>query len=147
MVTSPDLERIADFLLDPRGNCISLRPRQPHLQMYTRDLDYYSNVPTATEAQRIADEAANLCGIDGSAWLAECARLRESGLASQRQTGSVHFFYLNDGCFCGLPEEIFCEIALQASSRVPAPYFFPQRLHRRLHGLPSSPPRMAQGRL
>lgn len=119
-----DLYRISDILLNSAEQLHFNMQEISDLQMYTRKINYCSDVPSETEARQIADTAKKLFGIDGSDWLAECEKLRESNVATQVQEGKIHFFFLNGGCFCGVPEEIFCELALQAFQRVHAPYLF-----------------------
>ena len=120
----PDLYRIADVLLNSAKQLQFDTAKVSSLQMYTKDIDYCSDVPSAEEAKQIAETAKRLFGIDGSNWLTECERLRNSGVAFQVQKSKIHFFYLNGGCFCGVPDEIFCEISLEASGRVHSPYLF-----------------------
>lgn len=119
-----DLDRIADILLNSVKQLHFNMTEVSSLQMYSKDFDYYSDVPCEKEVQKIAGDAKRLCGIDGSEWLRECEKLRKSGIAIQIQKGKVQFFNLNGGCFCGVPDEIFCEISLDASNRVHSPYLF-----------------------
>lgn len=119
-----DTERIAELLLHSAEK-LRFEPAEiSGLRMYAKDFACISDVPSEAEANRIADEAKRLCGIDGTAWLSECERLRTSGVATQVQNETIQFFFLNGGCICGVPEEIFCEISLAASERAQAPYLF-----------------------
>jgi hypothetical protein len=120
----PDLDRISDILLNSAKQLRFNIMEVENLQMYSKKFDYYSAVPSQAESKKIADDAKESCGIDGSEWLGECARLRKSGIALQVQEGKIQFFNLNGGCLCGVPDEIFCEIALEASKRAYAPYLF-----------------------
>lgn len=120
----PDLDRISDILLNSVKQLHFDMTEVSSLQMYSKDFDYCSDVPSEKDAQRIADDAKRLCGIDGSEWLMECERLRKSGITTQVQEGRIQFFNLNEGCLCGVPDEIFCEISLEASNRAHAPYLF-----------------------
>lgn len=117
-----DLERISDSLLESAKHLHFDVAEVRSLQMYTRGLDYYADVPAEAEAKQIADDAKRFCGIDGSDWLRECERLRNAGVVSQIQKREIQFFHLNDGCLCGVPEEIFCEISIEASRRAHSPY-------------------------
>lgn len=119
-----DLDQISDILLDSVKHLHFDMTEVRKLQMYSKDFNYYSHVPSEKEAKQIADDAKRLCGIDGSEWLLECERLRKSGTEIQVQEGKIQFFNLNEGCFCGVPDEIFCEISLEASKRANAPYLF-----------------------
>jgi hypothetical protein len=120
----PDLYRISDILLNSAKQLHFDMTEVSNLQMYTSEIDYCSVVPSETEAKQIVEDAKRLFGIDGSEWLEECERLRKSGVATQVQKGKIQFFYLNDGCLCGVPEEIFCEISLEASKLAYAPNLF-----------------------
>jgi hypothetical protein len=120
----PDLDRIAGILLNSAKQLRFNMMEVNNLQMYSKKFDYYSDVPSEEEAEQIADDAKESCGIDGSGWLKECERLRKSGVALQVQEGEIQFFNLNGGCFCGVPDEIFCEISLEASKLAYAPYLF-----------------------
>lgn len=117
-----DLDRISEILLNSVEQLHFEMKEVINLQMYDLNLDYYSDVPSEMEAKQITDNAKRLFDIDGSEWLRECERLRKSGTTTQVQNGKIQFFYLNEGCFCGVPEELFCEISLEASKRVQAPY-------------------------
>jgi hypothetical protein len=120
----PDLDRISGLLLNSAKQLEFNAAEISSLLMYSRDFDYCSDVPSQSEAERIADEAKAVCGIDGTEWLSECARLRKSGITEQIQKGKIQFFSLNDFCLCGVPDEIFCEISLEASERTHAPHLF-----------------------
>ena len=120
----PDLDRISDILLNSAKQLHFDMTEVSSLQMYSKDFDYCSDVPSEKEAQQIADDAKRLCGIDGSEWLMECERLRKFGVATQVQEGKVQFFNLDGGCLCGIPDEIFCEISIEASKQAQAPYLF-----------------------
>lgn len=119
-----DLDRISDILLQSAKKLHFELTEVNGLRMYNRNFVYYSDVPSKTEEKKIAEDAKRLCGIDGSEWQKECARLRVSGVTTQVKKGNIQFFYINGGCFCGVPDEIFCEISLAASKHAQAPYLF-----------------------
>ena len=119
-----DVDRISDILLNSAKQ-LHFDPTEIHdLRMVSRELEYRSDVPSEEEANGIAEDAKRLFGIDGSKWLGECKRLRASGVTSQIQKGEIQFLFLNEGCLCGVAEEIFCEISLEASRRACAPLLF-----------------------
>lgn len=119
-----DLDRIAEILLQSVQG-LHFEPRSIRkLGMVKREITLYSDVPSEAEAEKIADEAKRLCGIDGSEWLEECRRLRENGTREQSMRDEVQFFTVDEGCLCGVPDEIFCEISLEASRRTGAPMLF-----------------------
>ena len=119
-----DVDRISDILLHSAKR-LHFDPAEIHdLRMVSRELEYRSDVPSEGEAGKIAEDAKRLFGIDGSKWLGECKRLRAAGVTSQAQKGEIQFLFLNEGCLCGVAEEIFCEISLEASRRAHTPYLF-----------------------
>lgn len=120
----PDLDRISDILLNSARQLNFNMNEVSNMQMYAKNFNYYSDVPSEPEAKQIANAANRFCHIDGSEWLMECKRLRKSGVATQVQEGKIQFLKLNDGCFCGVPDEIFCEISLEASKQAHTPYLF-----------------------
>lgn len=120
----PDLDRISDILLNSARQLNFNMNEVSNMQMYAKNFNYYSDVPSEPEAKQIANAANRFCHIDGSEWLMECKRLRKSGVATQVQEGKIQFLELNDGCFCGVPDEIFCEISLEASKQAHTPYLF-----------------------
>ncbi|MEA5049179.1 MAG: hypothetical protein VB034_11315 [Eubacteriales bacterium] len=135
-----DLERIAGLLAasyertqpggdsEPASEHASEATSEPTFEngisMYSKPFLYESAVPSEEEANRIASEAKTLCGIDGSNWLNECASLRKSGISRQVQEGEIQFLFLGGACLCGMPDELFCEISMEASKRSHAPYLF-----------------------
>lgn len=62
--------------------------------------------------------------MDATNWLRECARLRNAETTSQSLNEKIHFLFLNEGCLCGVPDEIFCELSLEAADRVCTPLLF-----------------------
>lgn len=120
----PDLYKISDILFNSAKKLHFDMTEISNLQMYVRNIDYCSDVPSETEAKKIADDAKKLFDIDGSEWLEECEKLRKAGVKTQIHEEKIQFFCLNEGCFCGVPDEIFCEISLEASKRVCSPYLF-----------------------
>ncbi len=119
-----DLYRICDLLLSSAKQLKFDMREVTLLQMVTRKMDYCSDVPSEAQAKQIADTANTLFDIDGTSWLAECERLRQAGISVQTQEGQAAFFYLNGACLCGVPDEIFCEISLEAAERVHSPLLF-----------------------
>ncbi|MFV0352991.1 MAG: alkaline ceramidase [Oscillospiraceae bacterium] len=104
-----DTLRIANMLVQSALH-FNFAPKEiTRLQMYETEINFYSDVPSEKEALQIVEKA----GFDAKSWLAECARLKSAGIDEQMQTNHIQFLFLNEGCLCGVPDEIFCEIALQ----------------------------------
>ena len=119
-----NLDEIADILVDSASGLKFTLNDIKDIQMLTRKINYFSDVPTEVEAKRIADEGLRTCGVDGGNWLKECERLRKAGVNVQTLQGEVQFFKINDGCFCGVPEEIFCEISIEVKEKTGNPLVF-----------------------
>jgi hypothetical protein len=119
-----DLGKISDILLDSaRGLEFELHDIKD-IQMFSRKINYFSDVPSEAEAKRIADDGLKTCGIDGTSWLKECKRLRKAGVNVQALQGEVQFFKINNGCFCGVSEEIFCEISIEVQEKTHSQLLF-----------------------
>lgn len=118
--TAADVLRIAARLA--QSACKLRFAPQPvkRLQMCQGAITLYSDVPSEETALKIAQKS----GMDATAWLQECQRLRKAGITRQATPGHIHFLFLNEGCLCGVPDEIFCELALEASNRAQAPLLF-----------------------
>lgn len=115
-----DVERVSDMLLRSAVQ-LHFEPRAVTcLRMVEKQMDMVSDVPQAEEAQRIVRAS----GMDAPGWLAECARLRNDGIAAQTQTNLIHFLFINEGCLCGVPDEIFCELALSVAEQSGCPLLF-----------------------
>jgi len=119
-----DLEKITDILLDSAKKLRFDPDEVRKIFMYSSEFDYYSDIPCETEAESIAAKAKKLFGIDGAQWLAECKNLRERGVSQQHKKGEVQFFYINEGCICGVADELFCEISIDVMKRTGSPFMF-----------------------
>ncbi len=88
------------------------------IQMFSAKMDCFSDLPTKDDAERTAKNT----GAQG--WGDEVAACRAKGITSQEFQIEANFLKINGGCFCGVPSEIFCEIALEAQERTETPFFF-----------------------
>lgn len=122
--TLQDVERISQLILQDARRLQFKPGAVERLKMYSKEIEFYSDVPSKEQALQIANEARNCFGIDGAGWLDECERLRLAGIENQVQSTEIQFFFLNEGCICGLPDEIFCEISLEASLSVESGLLF-----------------------
>jgi len=95
-----------------------------HLEMYSKRIDLYADVPTYEKALTVATEARENAGIDGTAWLAEVKCLLEKGVTSQTETIELQYFAVANGCICGVANEIMCEFALRASKAIKNNFFY-----------------------
>jgi hypothetical protein len=119
-----DLPLLADMLaLSARDLRFEMRDVKD-IQMVSEEINFYSGVPDADQAKRIAREGMDTCGIDGTAWLSECARLRSEGTFEQVQKAELQMLKINNGCIGGVADEIFCEISLNVRDRTNNPLVF-----------------------
>jgi hypothetical protein len=95
-----------------------------YLKMYSVYQDFYADVPSYERAQEIAAEAKREAYIDGSGWLLEVQRLLTNRIKKQTETIELQYFAINEGCFCGVPNEIMCEFALSASEKLSNDRFY-----------------------
>ncbi len=94
------------------------------LQMYSKEMTLYAEVPSMEAAEQIASEARQLCGIDGTEWLTEVNGLRELGVYSQKENAEVQYFSIGDWCLCGVPYELMTEFALCGAERTGNEFFY-----------------------
>ncbi|MEA4972432.1 MAG: alkaline ceramidase [Candidatus Metalachnospira sp.] len=94
------------------------------LDMYSIRHNFYADVPSLDEALEIFSDAKKYAGIDGTSWLAEVNRLNREGIKLQTETVEIQYFALNDGCLCGVPNEIMCEFALKAEKMLHCDTFY-----------------------
>ena len=87
------------------------------LLVFSETRTFFADVPCLEEAQRIADEAWQKAGIDGTHWLNEVSRLSRDNILTQLVDIEIQYFVVNDGCLCGIPQEAMCEIALDITNR------------------------------
>ena len=119
-----DLDRITDILLNSVKKLHFNMENIFKFKMYEKEIEYKSDVPSKEKASDIALEAKKLFGIDGSLWLSECEGLRNNGFKFQIQKRKIQFFILNEIWICGVPEEIFSEIAIETVKKTGYQYIF-----------------------
>ena len=105
-------------LRDTQALFDSLRPHDAStLRMFSVRDTLYADVPTPSRARSIAEEAAQMAGIDGTNWLNEVARLNEAGVTRQSEPVELQFFQLDEGALIGVPNEVMCELALDVRAQ------------------------------
>lgn len=103
----------------------SLQPRQSsRLEMYSAYTEFHADVPSASRATALAEEARTRARIDGQAWLREVDRLHTAGISVQTECAEIQYFVLDEGCLCGVPNEIMYEFAVEAASLLNNDYFY-----------------------
>ncbi len=95
-----------------------------YLSMYSRFVDFESQVPNMKRAIEIAEEARVNCFIDGTDWLNEISRLNKEKIVKQNNLTEVQYFIINEMCLCGVPNEVMCEFAISISKNLKNPYFY-----------------------
>lgn len=93
-----------------------LKPQSiERLTMFSQVETFFADVPTPKRAKEISEEAMKINNIDGTSWLKEVARLQNENIRQQSAGVEIQYFALNDGCFCGVSNEIMCEIAVDVA--------------------------------
>ena len=92
--------------------------------VYSKYIVLKSKVPSIDEAYKIADEAAENCGIDGSKWLNEVKSLNEKNVKFQKEYLEIQYFCIGNWCFCGIPNETMTEFAIDIEKMLLNPYFY-----------------------
>lgn len=118
--TLDDARRIVGLLAEEAARLRFAPQPLTRLCAYDRPLLYHADVPDAAEAERIAETVHGARRERAAGWLAECARLRAAGITEQTVPGRMGFLWINEGCLCGVAEEIFCEIALDTAAQAGA---------------------------
>ena len=115
-----DLHRVANiFINDAKKLHFELEDIEDIL-MFSKEMVFISDVPSKEEAEKIVADS----GIEAEDWLLSCEELRNKGDKTQSLKAEVNFFKLNQGCICGIAEEIFCELALDVQERTGNPLLF-----------------------
>ena len=94
------------------------------VRMYSKKFKLYADVPTKEAAEKIAKEAKENCGIDGTKWLEEVQRLNDCGIKRQDENAEVQYFRIEDWCLCGVPYELMVEFANDAQKILQNEFFY-----------------------
>lgn len=109
--TSPIIENIETKTIDS-------------INMYSRHTVLNAEVPSYEDAEGIAKEAKEKCGIDGTDWFCEIRRLNNSGTKIQKEDVEVQYFKIGKWCLCGVPYELMVEFALRTQEKLEDEYFY-----------------------
>ncbi|WP_425445882.1 hypothetical protein [Dethiothermospora halolimnae] len=112
-----DLNKMAVEIDNAIKNCIKkLKPRRiEKLSMFSQKETFFADVPTLEQAKEISNEAMRESNIDGTNWLKEIEKLNNKDIKKQNKDIEIQYFILDDGCFCGVSNEIMCEIAVNVA--------------------------------
>lgn len=113
--TTTALEDMAHVICEKAEEKISAIDMAEELsaKMYSRNISLNANVPSYEEAEHIAEEAKQHCGIEGSEWLQEVSRLNKNGIRCQEENCEIQYFSIGQWCMCGVPYELMVEFALE----------------------------------
>ena len=88
-----------------------------NIDMFSEVHSFAADVPTQERAREIADEAWREAEIEGRNWLLEVDKLHQNGVSTQYDDIEIQYFVLNNGCWCGVANEVMCGIALDICRR------------------------------
>lgn len=91
------------------------------IQMLSTTIDCCADVPTKEQAEKMTSGSSPQHVQD---WINACAKLRDNGIEVQQSQIEINYLRLNEGCICGVAEEIFCELALDTWQRTGNPLLF-----------------------
>jgi hypothetical protein len=94
------------------------------MDMYSVYQKLDADVPSYERAIEIMDEAKREAFIDGTDWMVEVQRLLDNGITKQTENVELQYFAINDGCLCGVPNEIMCEFAIRANEQLQSDLFY-----------------------
>ncbi len=111
------LDKMAAAIMEAVTPCVEkLQPDEIHkLAMFSQTELFYADVPSHDRAEAISEEAMQMNYIDGTQWLKEVARLHGEKITRQSTEMEIQYLILNNGCLCGVPSEIMCELAVDAA--------------------------------
>lgn len=85
------------------------------LSMFSQVETFAADVPSVERAEEIAMEAMSENNIKGTSWLKEIIRLNNESIKQQRKNIEIQYFIIDNGCYCGVPNEIMCELAVNVT--------------------------------
>ena len=120
------LEDMAEAICESLYPVINLIKTEPvsRVSMFSVKSSFYADVPALNRAGEIAAEAWEMGRIDGKGWLREVERLLNKGEKKQGAEIEIQFFAVNDGCLCGVPNEVMSDIAVNIWKKSNNPMLF-----------------------
>lgn len=108
------LDKMAFEICDAIADCVDkLKPLNiEKLYMCSQTERFCADVPSLERAKEISAEAMRVNNIEGTKWLEEVARLHNENITRQSTEIEIQYFRLNNGCLCGVANEIMCELAV-----------------------------------
>lgn len=113
------LDKMANAIEDAVGKVINqLVPKNiSRIKMFSETVAFSSEVPSKEKAMVIADQAMKESNICGNEWLNQIALLHSQNIKEQITNIEIQYFILNNGCWCGVAEEVMCEISIGISEK------------------------------
>ena len=120
------LKNMAEAICEALYPVVYLIKPEPvtRISMFSVKSSFYADVPGLKRAEEIVAEAWEMGRIDGKGWLLEVERLVNKGEKKQRAEIEIQFFAVNDGCLCGVPNEVMSDIAVNIWKRSSNPILF-----------------------
>ncbi len=120
------LDEMASAIIEAVSPCIDMiQPeRINELKMFSQVESFNADVPSPEKAKAISEEAMSQNHINGTSWLKEVDRLHNEGISQQSAEIETQYFMLNDGCLCGVPSEIMCELAVEVAHACNSPLIY-----------------------
>lgn len=108
------LDKISSEIEHAVSVCVEgLKPhRIEKLSMFSHTESFFADVPTLERAKAISEEALRENNIDGTKWLEEVVRQHSKNIERQSLDIEIQYFMLDNGCLCGVPNEIMCELSV-----------------------------------
>lgn len=94
------------------------------VNVHSKEMVLTAPVLSMEQIRQIAQDANQICGIDGSGWLSEVWKLQEKNIRKQDENAEVQFFQIGDWCLCGVPYEIMNEFAVRTEEKLGNPFFY-----------------------
>lgn len=120
------LKDMADAICESLQTVIDkINPEPIHsISIFSVKSIFYADVPEMNRAREIASEALEKAKIDGTGWIKEVERLLNNHEIRQSAEIEIQFFAVNDGCLCGVPNEVMSDIAVKIWEKTSNPMVF-----------------------
>lgn len=87
------------------------------LSMFSQFKSFAADVPSLERAMQITKEAFQVNNIEGKNWFKEVKHLNAEGINKQYSEIEIQYFVIDNCCFCGVANEIMCELALDVAQK------------------------------
>ena len=94
------------------------------VRMYARHIELTADVPSVEEAEQVAKDAREKCGIVDTGWLEKVKALNEAGVRFQKEDVEMQYFSVGGWQMCGGPYEFMAGFALETSGLLKNEFFY-----------------------